>query len=268
MVTGEAKVEKVVEFLKEKNIAIFQVSALTRIGRDELMTILSRVFMEFNLNLEYLFNIYSAIVEVIFNGIKANVKYLLYQEELKKKIKHLVQENELEETLHVILKEEALRDYMTRFVLPEKLKKQTMWILKLEEIARNKREALNPQDYESLLEFRQKMEKEDINIYFTIGIVPHQVAFSVVNDSPIMKKDMERILRSRELHYQMYLEGKSTAFFSIENIDTTESAGLGIALADEVYYGLNLNPRQYFTLATENGRTRALLRFPREKISL
>ncbi|MCS6983710.1 MAG: hypothetical protein NZM25_01110 [Leptospiraceae bacterium] len=268
MVTGEAKVDKVVDFLKEKNIAIFQVNALTRNGREELMAIFNRVFIEFQLNVEYLFNIYSAIVEVIFNAIKANVKYIFYQEEIKKRIKNHVRGENLSDIMHIILRTEALRDYLVRFVVSEKLKQQTMHMLKLEEIARTRKDSLTSEEYKMLEEFHDKLKEEDMNIFFTIGIAPHQVAFAVVNDSPIMRQDMQRIERSRRIHYELYLEGRSNHYFSMENIDTTESAGLGIALADEVYYELGLDPRQYFTIVTEQGRTRALLRFPRKRISL
>ncbi len=267
MITGEAKIDKVVEYLRSKNVAIFQVNALTRNGRDELMSIFSRVFMEFQLNLEYLFNIYSAIVEVIFNGIKANVKYLLYQEELRQKLIHHANPDEIDELLEIILNEEALREFMNRFVVPDKIKKNTMRILKLEENLRTGRN-LSEAEIKALQDFRAKLQKEEITIFFSIGIAPHQVVFSVVNDSPILKKDLARILKSRELHYQLYKEGRSTDYFAVENIDTTESAGLGIAMADEVYYEMKLDPRQYFTIVTEEGRTRALLRFPRERISM
>ena len=43
-VSGEGKIDKVVEFLQDRKLAIFQVNAFTRNGR-ELMEIISRVFM-------------------------------------------------------------------------------------------------------------------------------------------------------------------------------------------------------------------------------
>ena len=46
-VSGDGKIDKVVEFLQDRKLAIFQVNAFTRNGREELMEIISRVFMEF-----------------------------------------------------------------------------------------------------------------------------------------------------------------------------------------------------------------------------
>ncbi|MBS0616828.1 MAG: hypothetical protein JSR44_01475, partial [Spirochaetes bacterium] len=73
------KTEKAIRKLQRDRIVIFRINALTRLGRDELMGMFVRLFEEFQLNPGLLFNLYSAVVEVIFNAIKANAKHVIFK---------------------------------------------------------------------------------------------------------------------------------------------------------------------------------------------
>lgn len=261
-ISGEEKTERLLEHLRTRNLAILQINALTRLGRDELMGIISRVFAEFMLQMDYMFNIYSALVEVIFNGIKANVKYIIFKDELRKKLASQIEDNVIDEMLHIILQEEPLRDFMNRHVVPEKMKMRTMSILKWEEKHRIKKNPLSKEELAKLKEFRSQLQSEQMDVYFTIALGKNTIIFSVVNQSPILTKDLNRLIKSREIHQELAQKGNSGEFFSPEYLDTTESAGMGIAMADEVYYEMKLDPLKHFTIDTEADTTRAVLRFP------
>lgn len=264
----EAKIEKAVEKLQKDRIVIFRINALTRIGREELMNIFSRIFGEFQLNPALLFNLYSAVVEVIFNAIKANAKHIIFKSEVR--IKLLKQNFEdIDSLLQIIFQEEVLRDFMTRHIISDKLKKRVNTILQLEERKRTGRGgALADADIAKLKEFKELLEFEEVMIHFTIAMTDDKITFNVVNDIPILAKDMARIEQSRETHRKLFEEGRSTDYFGPDYIDVTESAGFGIAMADEIYYEMGLDPLKHFTITASDGATRAVMFFPRDKISL
>lgn len=262
MISQEEKIEKTIRSLSEKNQVKFQINALTRKGREELMEIFSNIFIRFSLNMEYMFNIYSALVEVIFNAVKANVKYILFQEVIKNRISSSVKDHEIDEVLNSILREEPLREFMARYVPQDLLKKQTQNLLKIDEYFRLKKD-VTESEKEKLKEFRTRLAKRDVNIQFKILLDEEDLIFIIVNDSPVLKKDMDRIHHSREIHAALAEAGQSGDFFSPENLDQTESAGMGIAMADEVYYEMKLNPFEYFSIVTNKGRTQSVLHFPK-----
>lgn len=262
------KIVKAVEKLQRDRIVIFRINALTRIGREELMSIFAKLFEEFQLNPGLLFNLYSAVVEVIFNAIKANAKHIIFKSEVKiKLIKQQFQD--IDTLLQIIFREEVLRDFMTRHIIPEKLKKRVNTVLQLEEKKRTGRGgALSDQDLELLREFKRLIEEEEVMIHFTIAMTDERITFNVVNDIPILAKDMARIEQSRATHKKLFDEGRSTDYFGPDYIDLTESAGFGIAMADEIYYEMNLDPLKHFSINASDGATRAVMYFPREKFSL
>ena len=261
------KISRTIERLKKDGIVTFRINALTRIGRDELMNIFSRLFDEFQLNPAFLFNLFSAVVEIIFNAIKANAKYVIFKSEIRTK---LMRQNfeDIDNLLPIIFHEELLRDFMARHILPDKLKRRVNTVLKIEEKKRTgKANSLSEKDIALLREFKMLIEFEEVLTHFTIGIKSGSVVFTVVNDIPILSKDMNRITQSRLIHQKLFKEGRSTDYFGPDYIDITESAGFGIAMADEIYYEMGLDPMQYFQITASKESTRAALQFPREKLS-
>ncbi|HRP70139.1 MAG TPA: hypothetical protein PLY93_11455 [Turneriella sp.] len=263
--TEKDKVVRAVEKLQRDRIVIFRINALTRVGREELMNIFARLFEEFGLNPALLFNLYSAVVEIIFNAIKANAKHVIFKSEVKQKLVRQKFED-IDALLQIIFHEEVLRDFMTRHIVPEKLKRRVNTVLQIEEKKRTGRiDSLKAKDLEVLREFKRLIEQEEVLIHFTIAMTDERITFNVVNDTPILGKDMRRIEHSRATHRKLFDEGRSTDYFGPDYIDLTESAGFGIAMADEIYYEMGLDPMKHFTIAAENGATRAVMFFPREK---
>lgn len=264
----DEKISKAVQKLQRDRIVVFRINALTRNGRDELMSIFSSIFSEFQLNPALLFNLYSAVVEIIFNAIKANAKHVIFKSELRQKLQRQ-NFTDIDHLLDIIFREEVLRDFMTRHVVSDKLKKRVNTVLQIAEKKRTgKLEKLTRADLQQLSEFNQLLRREEANIHFTMALTDASLVINVVNDIPILAKDMARIEQSRTTHKRLYDEGRSTDYFGPEFLDQTESAGFGIAMADEIYYEMSLNPLEYFSIGASDGSTRALMRFPRERIAL
>ncbi|MBS0618349.1 MAG: hypothetical protein JSR44_09185, partial [Spirochaetes bacterium] len=176
---------------------------------------------------------------------------------------------DIDNLLQIIFREEVLRDFMTRHVVPEKLKRRVNTVLMLEEKTRTGRGgSISETDLQTLRDFKNLLEQEEVLIHFTIALTDEKITFNVVNDIPILAKDMARIEHSRQTHKQLHAEGRSTDYFGPDHLDATESAGFGIAMADEIYYEMGLDPLQYFTINASDGATRAVMNFPRAKLAL
>lgn len=265
---AEDKSTRAIRKLQRDRLVVFRINALTRHGREELMTIFTGIFSGFGLNPGLMFNLYSAVVEIIFNAIKANAKHVIFKAEVRQK---LVRQRfqDIDHLLDIIFREEVLRDFMTRHVLPDKLKRRVNTVLQLNEKKRTgKADKLAPGDLQQLAEFNRLLKREGANIHFTIGLTDDSLVINVVNDIPILSKDMARIEQSRTTHKRLYDEGRSTDYFGPEFLDQTESAGFGIAMADEIYYEMGLSPLDFFTIGASDGSTRALMRFPRARLAL
>jgi len=262
------KATRAVEKLQRDRIVIFRINALTRIGREELMTIFTQLFTEFGFNPAMLFNLYSAVVEIIFNAIKANAKHVFFKSEVKTKLIRQKFEN-IDELLQIIFQEEALRDFMARHIVADKLKRRVNTVLQIDDKKRTGRiNLLSKKDLELLYEFKRLLEEEEVLIHFTIALTEDRITFNVVNDTPILAKDMARIEQSRSIHKALFTEGRSTDYFGPDYLDVTESAGFGIAMADEIYYEMDLDPLKYFTISASNSSTHAVMYFPREKVQI
>jgi hypothetical protein len=264
----EDKVSRAVQKLQRDRIVVFRINALTRNGRDELMTIFTSIFTEFGLNPALMFNLYSAVVEIVFNAIKANAKHVIFKSEVRQK---LVRQNfeDIDHLLDIIFREEVLRDFMTRHVVSDKLRKRVNTVLQIAEKKRTgKLDKLTRTDLQQLAEFNQLLKKESAYIHFTMALTDDSLVINVVNDIPILAKDMARIEQSRTTHKRLYDEGRSTDYFGPEYLDQTESAGFGIAMADEIYYEMGLNPLDFFSIGASEGSTRAVMRFPRARLAL
>lgn len=268
MAQDEKKIERAIRKLQRDRIVVFRINALTRIGREELMNIFSRLFEEFQFNPAMLFNLYSAVIEIIFNAIKANAKHVIFKSEVRLKLARQ-QFDDIDALLEIIFHEDMLRDFMTRHIVSEKLKKRVNTALQLTEKKRTGRAAsFTAREKQQLIDFNQLLEKEEVFIHFTMALTDDKIVFNVVNDIPILANDMKRIEQSRIMHRKLYDEGRSTDYFGPDYIDVTESAGFGIAMADEIYYEMALDPLAHFTIAASGGATRAIMHFPRAKFSL
>ncbi|MBL8033884.1 MAG: hypothetical protein JNJ69_09300 [Leptospiraceae bacterium] len=261
--TESTFIDKSVSRLVAQKPVRYHINALTKSGRKQLMTVLTGFFKSENLNHEHAFAIHYAIVEIVFNALKANLKFVAFREEIRKQL-HRFKIYEIEDLLQVIIEERTLREFMATRVVPELLRNQVRQIFDLEEKYRAGMAAkLSAEQVELLKKFRLLVRSIDANVTLEITHTPQEIRISVTNKVPMLARDLERIEHSRKRHRELHNEGRSGDFFSYENMDTTESAGFGIAMVDQGLYRLGLDPFEQLKIQSKNRETIVDLIYPR-----
>jgi hypothetical protein len=148
------------------------------------------MFEEFQFNPAMLFNLYSAVVEIIFNAIKANAKHVIFKSEVRMKL--LKQQfQDIDDLLEIIFREEMLRDFMTRHIIPEKLKKRVNTVLQITEKKRTGRAQprLTDQRTSNTCSILTSCSNRKRCSYTSPWRSPMtKIVFNVVNDIPILGK--------------------------------------------------------------------------------
>lgn len=261
------EIEERLAELIQKNYFHFQLKGLTRHTRDLLSNLINGLMERIQADPLSSFHLFSGIMEALLNALKANLKYIIFKKELLKKLKDVESsEAEIEKLIDVILDTSSLRDAMQRYVVPQKVKKLVQTILSLEEKIRVRKLELSPEDKDLLYSIRERLKIEQVKISLVIQITETDLRIDIINDSPVMDTDIERIYESRKKHNELWKEGKSTEFFRPEHLDEKESAGFGIAMIDEGFYNMGLNPLDLFTYETEQNQTKVHLRYPLEDL--
>lgn len=240
-----------------------EIRGLTRETRDCLSQLLNGVLEKIGANPLASFHIFSGLMEALLNALKGNIRYVIFKDELYKKL--LQKEKDEEETEHllqVILDTSPLRDAMQRYIVPDKVKKTVQNILTLEEKIRVKKKELNEDETKLLNFIRDKTQRDNLKISLKIEFTDDDLFIRIRNDAPIMSLDLKRIEESRNKHNELYQSGQSADFFRPEFLDEKESAGFGIAMIDEGYYNIGVNPLEYFTITTSSKYTTVYLRYP------
>lgn len=256
-------VDRSVRKLAAHQSARFQINAITKQGRAQLREILTEFFACENLDPARILPIHYAIVEVVFNALKANTKFVAFREEIRRQL-HRFKVDEIEDLLQVIIEERTLREFMAQRVLPQVLKHQVHKIFDLEEKYRaGMSEKLTSEQVELVKRFRNLVRGIDASVTLTITPSDEEITIHVVNRVPILLRDLERIEASRRKHEQLHNQGRGGEFFEYENMDTTESAGFGIAMVDQGFYQFGLDPFEHMIISAENRETHVTLTYPR-----
>lgn len=258
-----ALVEKTVERLTLRKPARFQINALTKVGRKQLQEVLVEFFRLENLDRAHVLPIHYAIVEVVFNALKGNVKFVAFREEIRKQLNRF-KISEIEDLLQVIIEERTLREFMAHRVLPEVLRPQVSKIFDLEEKYRTGMgKKLSADQIEMIRRFRMLIRSIDAEVQMVIQPSDDMIAITVTNNVPMLGRDLVRIENSRRYHQKLHQEGRAGEFFDSENIDNTESAGFGIAMVDQGFYRFGLNPFEHMRIESRNRETLVTLSYPR-----
>ncbi len=261
-----ALVEKTVSRLTQKRLVRFQINALTKQGRRQLQQVLTEFFEKENLNKMHVLAIHYAIVEIVFNALKANLKFAAFREEIKKQLNRF-KITEIEDLLQVIIEERTLREFAATRIMPDVLKKQVQKIFDLEEKYRTGMgQKLTGEQVEMLKKFRMLIRAIDADVTMEILHSGDDIRITVTNKVPMLQRDLERIDQSRRRHAELYKEGRAGDFFSYDNLDTTESAGFGIAMVDQGFYKLGLDPFKQMNIETRNRETQVTLAYPRRAL--
>lgn len=265
--SGMPLVEKTVSRLTQKKPVHLQINALTKQGRKQLQQVLIEFFEKENLNKQHVLAIHYAIVEIVFNAIKANLKFVAFREEIRKHLDRF-KITEIEDLLQVIISERTLREFAATRVLPDVLRKQVQKIFDLEEKYRTGvGQKLSPEQVELLKRFRLLIRTIEAEVKMEILHSDEDIRIMVMNKVPMLARDLERIEQSRRRHAELYKEGRAGDFFSYDNMDTTESAGFGIAMVDQGFYKLGLDPFQQLSIESKNRETLVTLVYPRRALA-
>lgn len=255
----------------ERNYLHFEIKGLTRPTRDILDQVVQGILGRIGANPLASFHLFSGLMEALLNAVKGNLRHIIFRDELYQKLIHSdsdspVTREEAEELLTVILDTSPLRDAMQRYVVPDKLKKTVQRILQLQDKVRNKNKTLSFQDQEFLREARAKIHKDERKISLKIKLSETELYMRIRNDSPILGMDLKRIEDSRVKHAELAKAGNSADFFRPDFLDEKESAGFGIAMIDEGFYNMGIDPMEYFHLISSNHVTTAYLTYPVEDL--
>jgi hypothetical protein len=259
-------VERTVSRLTAHKPVRFQINAITKVGRAQLRDVLSEFFTRENLERTHVLPIHYAIVEIVFNALKANVKFVAFREEIRKQLDRF-KITEIEDLLQVIIEEKTLREFMAARVLPQVLRHQVQKIFDLEEKYRSGMGArLTAEQIELIKRFRTLIRSIDAEVTLTITPSADSIHIRCVNNAPMLQRDLDRIEASRRRHQQLHAEGRGGDFFEYGNIDTTESAGFGIAMVDQGFYRLGLDPFKQIKIQSLNRETVVELIYPRSAL--
>ncbi|MCU0824695.1 MAG: hypothetical protein MUF77_08640, partial [Leptospira sp.] len=241
----------------QKDYFHFELKGLTKSTRHVINEVVQGLLDRVGANPLTSFHLFSGLMEALLNAVKANTRFVIFQDELLTKLKNSGQtpEEEAEELLDVILETEPLRDAMQRYIVPDKIKKVVQKILTLSDKKKAKRAELTASEIEFLDLVRQKTKKYNLKISMKIEIRPNSLYIRIRNDSPIMGMDLKRIQSSRDRHKELARAGNSGDFFRPDFLDEKESAGFGIAMIDEGFYNLGLDPMECFDIQTSKHAT-------------
>lgn len=262
--TEQALVQKSISRLAARKPLRYQINALTKNGRKQLLNVLNEFFEKEGLDKEHVFSIHYALVEIVFNALKANLKFVAFREEIRRQL-HRFKISEIEDLLQVIIEERTLREFMASRVMPDVLRKQVRQIFDVEEKYRTgMAQKLTAEQIELLKKFRLLVRSIDADVNLDILHRDADIVITVTNRVPMLERDLERIEHSRQRHHELHKEGRAGDFFSYDNMDTTESAGFGIAMVDQGLYKLGLNPFEHLKIETRNRETVVTLTYPRK----
>ncbi|MBV6493931.1 MAG: hypothetical protein LDLANPLL_01955 [Turneriella sp.] len=260
-------VPKTVSRLSSKKLVRLQINALTKQGRKDLRDVILEFFEKENLDKQHVLPIHYAIVELVFNALKANVKFAAFREEVRKELGRF-ESTTIDNLLQIVISERALREFAATRILPKLLRDQVQKIFDIEEKYRaGMSEKLNEAQIELLIKFRNLIRSLNADVTLTISANSEEVRIVVLNTVPMLQRDLERIHDSRMRHAKLHKEGRGGEFFSYENMDTTESAGFGIAMVDQGFYKMGIDPFEHLKIDAKNAETLVTLVYPRSALS-
>lgn len=255
----------------QRNNLHFELKGLTKPTRDILDQVIQGILGRIGANPLAGFHLFSGVMEALLNAVKGNLRHTIFRDELFQKLINSesddpITESEAIELLNVILDTSPLRDAMQRYVVPDKLKKTVQKILQLQDKARSRKATLSETEEKFLKEAKNKIDKDERKISLKIRLSDKELYLRIRNDSPILGLDKKRIDDSRQKHADLAKEGNSADFFRPDFLDEKESAGFGIAMIDEGFYNMGIDPMEHFSLLSSNHATTAYMTYPLEDL--
>lgn len=264
--------DKFKKILDKRDLVEVNIIRVAKQGKQSLRFIIQELLRKHDA--EYLNeDVFSSLIELIFNAIKANYKYLFIREEIKKILKNNGIEQINMEVAKIVKSEGLFKNYLNQIDMKEVQRKVRLTLNGEETVSRIREEALNENREVTEDEKRQifnylriaKMaQKENIKVYLRISGDDESLIIDVINTSPILNEDLERIKQKRE-SYKEYKDRGEEYNFYIHNIDETESAGFGAAMIDARLYAMNVKPDHHYDIWGYKDKTAVTITFPLKK---
>ncbi len=227
-------------------------------------------------------DIFSCVDELIKNSVKANYKFILIREYIMSKIIEDFPKLTLEEYEEIFnemtftrisfdtLAVEFMQNQDISALVRQALTEEGKFLRILNTAFKEKRE-LTGEEQEiikglgHLNKIREKLNENNINIYYKVHALEGHVYLEITNTAPILTRDLKRIHEKRDEFRRCRNEGREHEFF-INNIDTSESGfGLGYAKIDSILYYLGLEPEESSAIISA-GDTTVMLILPLNRL--
>lgn len=248
-----------------QNISV-NIRRLASTGKESVKYILHEILKKHNA-VEHTDDIFVTVTELVFNAIKANYKYIFLLDTLEE---HL-QKSKAPHNIRQVMANKTLYNGYLKNINIQEINEKVKFTFKNEEEAGKliyKAEAEGrtlaedeKADVEKKLVMMKRAKELGIKVYMNFNFEQENVIIDIVNDSPISEEDLQRIEEKRQSFRKYYNEGREHEFY-VENLDTAESAGLGIAMIDARLYRLNIDPLNHFNIFGIGNKTCLTLTYP------
>lgn len=240
---------------------------LMKKGKDDIAFLIDNVLAKHDLA-HIRDEVFYTAMELGFNAIKANYRYILAMEDFRKVSKDrahadvplselITDPHEFEEFSHSLDSERYTKLVNDIFRLENKAARI---IAEADKECRT----LTPFEKDRIrhyLAFSNKAVNNDIKVHFSITFDKETLIVEIVNDAPITFWGLKKIY-SKRISFKEYFDKGQEEMFYIENLDSTESAGYGAAMIDARLNRFNIDPLTSFEIIKLGNKTVALVSFP------
>ncbi len=227
--------------------------------KNNIIFLIKELFNKYNI-IYYENDIIDILMELISNAIKAVYSNIIVTEDLKEKYieykdkidsKEYIYDENIMNKYYEMINEDEYKIKLRKFIRVENSL--------LKDIDNNIDISKN-EKYSRLLPYRKNNE-EKFTIKLIVEIVNNHIKFTVINNSPLIKTNKNRIEKKREVFKDYYSKGLVDNFF-LEQLDNTESAGFGLAICDLKLYNNNIAPYDHLKIFDLGNKTHSVLIIP------
>ncbi|MCB1177548.1 MAG: hypothetical protein KDK36_08230, partial [Leptospiraceae bacterium] len=194
-ILGSKEIAERLPEIIQRNYLHFELRGLTRDTRDLISNIINGITERIGADPVSSFHLFSGLMEALLNAVKGNIRFTIFKNELIKRLEEIEDpsQEEIDQILEVIMETSALRDAITRYIIPDKIKREVQNILVMEEKIRVKKMQLTERDLRLLNTIRNQIKADNRKIDMKIRIDDERLYIRIKNDAPVMDKDMARI---------------------------------------------------------------------------
>lgn len=230
------------------------IAWLTSRVKSNLIFFINEMLKYLSLN-KYIEDAGYIIIELISNAIKARYAHIITIRNLKMLFPQYKEKFDNDEYLNDI---EIMFQY-SRILQDEITKSDMKEIIKMEnDFFQDTSD--NIKKYDRLMSFRYDTKKE-----FAVKIIAEKskrdIIFTVESDSPMTMISRTRV-EAKRMIFREYYNNNSIEKFFLEQLDTSEGAGFGLALVDLRLLMLGLEPKKHLIIDSKGNQTFAKLILP------